>query len=151
MKRKLNHLWRHFIQIANNSRTIRFLIRSSMKKWGNVLIRSKICIWKLSQKLLWMAYPPNLLAVMLEYITVKFWRHFFFVSRIYQLLRKNSWLVKNIIGLHSVTKRIDDELFLYFKICILFYVDDTVNLAETPDDLRNVLNELRLYLYYEQW
>lgn len=58
---------------------------------------------------------------------------------------------KNIIGLHSVTKPIDDELFLYFKLCILFYVDDTVNLPETPDDLRNVLNELRLYLYCEQW
>lgn len=55
---------------------------------------------------------------------------------------------KNIIGLQSVTKPIEDELFMYFKPCIL-YADDTVILAKTPDDLQNALNEF--HLYCEQW
>lgn len=36
---------------------------------------------------------------------------------------------KNIIGLQSVTKPLEDELFMYFKLCILFYADDIVILA----------------------
>lgn len=41
--------------------------------------------------------------------------------------------------------------FCILKYVFFFYVDDTVNLPETPDDLRNVLDELRYYLYCEQW
>lgn len=54
---------------------------------------------------------------------------------------------KNIFGLQSVTKLIQFELvfFFYFKLCIMIYSDDSVVLAETPDDLQNGLNEFYSY------
>ena len=45
---------------------------------------------------------------------------------------------RNIIGLQSITDPID-ELLLYLKLCVIFYADDTVILAETPDDLQIAL------------
>ena len=56
---------------------------------------------------------------------------------------------RNVIGLQSITVPIEEELFLYLKLCVLFYADDTVILAETPDDLQIALNEFCLYC--EQW
>ena len=58
---------------------------------------------------------------------------------------------RNIISLQSlsITDPIEEELFLYLKLCVLFYADDTVIPAETPDDLQISLNEF--CLYYEQW
>ena len=43
---------------------------------------------------------------------------------------------RNIIGLQSITDPIDEELLLYLKLCVIFYANDTVILAETPDDLQ---------------
>ena len=56
---------------------------------------------------------------------------------------------RNIIGLQSITDPIEEELLLYLKLCVLFYADDTVILAETPDYLQIALNEFCLYC--EQW
>lgn len=42
---------------------------------------------------------------------------------------ENFLIDKNIVGLQSVTKPIEDELFMYLKLCILFYADDIVILA----------------------
>lgn len=93
-----------------------------------------------------MSYLPNFSAVMLEYAKVKNLSPFLFSLYINDL--EKFLIDKDIIGLQSVPKPID-ELFMYFKLCILFYADDTVILAETPDDLQNALNEF--HLYCEQW
>ena len=52
---------------------------------------------------------------------------------------------RNIIGLQSITDPIEEELLLYLKFCVLFYVDDTVILVETPDDLQIALNKFSKY------
>lgn len=52
---------------------------------------------------------------------------------------------KHITGLQSV---IEDELFLYLKLCNCFYTENTVILTETADDLQNALSEC--YSYGEQ-
>lgn len=53
-----------------------------------------------------------------------YWLH---ISDLYKF-----WIDKNIFGLQSVAKDIEDELFLYFKL-LIFHADDTVILAETPE------------------
>lgn len=58
-------------------------------------------------------------------------------------------LDKNIEGLKSISDAIENELFLYMKLFILFYADDTVIMAETAEDLQNALNEF--YLHCSQW
>ena len=52
---------------------------------------------------------------------------------------------RNIIGLQSITDPIEEGLLLNLKLCVLFYADVTVILAETPDDLQIALNEFCLY------
>lgn len=65
------------------------------------------------------------------------------------MISENFLLDKNIEGLKSISDAIENELFLYLKLFILFYADDTVIMAETAEDLQNALNEF--YLYCSQW
>lgn len=43
---------------------------------------------------------------------------------------------------------LEDELFLYLKLCNCFYTDNTVIFTETAEDLQNALSEC--YSYGEQ-
>ncbi|XP_061167256.1 uncharacterized protein LOC133176104 [Saccostrea echinata] len=56
---------------------------------------------------------------------------------------------RNIIGLQSITDAIEEELYVYLKLFILLYADDTVILAETDVDLQKALDDF--YLYCSQW
>lgn len=60
---------------------------------------------------------------------------------------ENFLLDKNIEGLKSISDAIENEIFMYMKLFILFYADDTVIMTETAEDLQNALNEF--YLYFE--
>lgn len=62
---------------------------------------------------------------------------------------KDYLLDKNITGLSTITEGIEKELFLYLKMFILFYADDTVILAESANDLQFALNEF--YRYCDTW
>lgn len=62
---------------------------------------------------------------------------------------ENFLLDKNIEGLKSNSDAIENELFMYMKLFILFYADDTVIMTETAEDLQNALNEF--YVYCSQW
>jgi hypothetical protein len=56
---------------------------------------------------------------------------------------------KNVVGLQSISSSIENELFLYLKLSVLFYADDTVIMAETADDLQKGLDEF--YVYCSRW
>jgi hypothetical protein len=44
-------------------------------------------------------------------------------------------------GLETVSNCIEDTLNIYLKLFALLYTDDTVLMAETHDDLQNILNK----------
>ena len=46
----------------------------------------------------------------------------------------------NIKGIDSISRDIENELIVYFKILILLYADDTILLSESKDDLQIMLN-----------
>ena len=48
-------------------------------------------------------------------------------------------------GLETVSNCIEDKLNIYLKLFALLYADDTVLLAETHDDLQNILNKFGEY------
>ena len=52
---------------------------------------------------------------------------------------------KNVLGIHSISNDIENELFVYFKLLVLFYADDCVILAESAVELQNALNEFKMY------
>ena len=52
---------------------------------------------------------------------------------------------KNVDGLQSISSSIENELFLYLKLSVLFYADDTVIMAETANDLQKGLDEFHVY------
>jgi hypothetical protein len=52
---------------------------------------------------------------------------------------------KNVVGLQSIRSSISNELFLYLKLSVLFYADDTVTIADTADDLQKGLDEFHVY------
>ena len=49
----------------------------------------------------------------------------------------------NAIGLISLTEDLEQELDTYLKLSILLYADDTVILAESSDDMQNLM----IYFY----
>ena len=51
----------------------------------------------------------------------------------------------NIKGIDSISRDIENELMVYFKILILLYADDTILLSESRDDLQIMLNEFSTY------
>jgi hypothetical protein len=51
----------------------------------------------------------------------------------------------NIKGIDSISRDIENELMVYFKILILLYADDTILLSESKDDLQIMLNEFSTY------
>jgi hypothetical protein len=48
-------------------------------------------------------------------------------------------------GLETVSNCIENKLNIYLKLFALLYADDTVLMAETHDDLQNVLNTFGEY------
>ena len=56
---------------------------------------------------------------------------------------------KNVLGIHSISNDIENELFVYFKLLVLFYADDCVILAESTVELQNALNEFKMY--FSDW
>jgi hypothetical protein len=48
-------------------------------------------------------------------------------------------------GLETVSKCIEDKLNIYLKLFALLYADDTIIMAETHDDLQNILNNFGEY------
>ena len=48
-------------------------------------------------------------------------------------------------GFETVSNCIEDKLNIYLKLFALLYADDTVLMAETHDDLQNILNTLGEY------
>ena len=55
----------------------------------------------------------------------------------------------NIKGIDSISRDIENELIVYFKILILLYADDTILLSESKDDLQIMLNECSTY--WKKW
>ena len=51
----------------------------------------------------------------------------------------------NLNGLETVSSCIDDTLHIYLKLFAILYADDTVLMAETHDDLQNILNKFGEY------
>jgi len=51
----------------------------------------------------------------------------------------------NIKGIDSISRDLENELMIYFKILILLYADDTILLSESKDDLQIMLNEFSTY------
>ena len=48
-------------------------------------------------------------------------------------------------GLETVSNCIEDKLNIYLKLFALLYAEDTVLMAETHDDLQNILNKFGEY------
>ena len=53
----------------------------------------------------------------------------------------------NVVGIHSISNAIENELLVYFKLLVLFYADDCVIMAELAEELQNALNELKIYCF----
>ena len=60
-----------------------------------------------------------------------------------------SYLVNKYNGLSNIhdiaTDIMDDNLVSYLKIYVLLYADDTILLAESPEELQAALNSMNLY------
>ena len=55
----------------------------------------------------------------------------------------------NVKGLETISKDIENELMVYFKMFILLYADDTILMSESNEDLQLMLNEFCDYC--KQW
>ena len=51
----------------------------------------------------------------------------------------------NLKGVESVSKDIEIELLVYFKIILFLYADDTILLSESAEDLQQMLNVFSTY------
>jgi hypothetical protein len=58
-----------------------------------------------------------------------------------QMLFENA----SLKGLETVSNSIEDKLNIYLKLFALLDADDTVVMAETHDDLQNILNKFGEY------
>ena len=56
---------------------------------------------------------------------------------------------QNIIGLHTISDEIENNLDIYLKLFILLYADDTALLAETANDIQTQLDAF--YEYCNLW
>jgi hypothetical protein len=71
----------------------------------------------------------------------KFISLFIFYSYQWFVLSKEFLTEKNVLQMYLFFHL--NELFLYLKLSVLFYTDDTVIMAETADDLQKALDEIR--------
>ena len=51
----------------------------------------------------------------------------------------------NIKRIDSISRDIENDLMVYFRILILLYADDIILLSESGDDLQIMLNEFSTY------
>ena len=62
-----------------------------------------------------------------------------------------SYLVNKYNGLSNIhdiaTDIMDDNLVSYLKIYVLLYADDTILLAESPEELQTALNQWIAWIY----
>ena len=72
-----------------------------------------------------------------------------FLFAIYMNDLEKYFLDKNITGLSTIGQELEDKLFIYLKLFILLYADDTVLMAESGDDLQNQLDWFCEYC--KQW
>ena len=63
------------------------------------------------------------------------------------MMLKTFWLKKNVTGLSTIEKGVEDELFVFLKLFILLYADDTVIMAESATDLQYALDSF----LYARW
>jgi hypothetical protein len=54
------------------------------------------------------------------------------------------FLTEKNVGLQSISSSVENELFLYLKLSVLFYADDTVIMIETAHDLQKGLDEFHV-------
>ena len=54
-------------------------------------------------------------------------------------------LTKYIVGLRSITAKLETEIEIYLKIFVMLYADDTILLAESAEDLQVQLNAFGEY------
>ena len=47
---------------------------------------------------------------------------------------------RNVNGLTSITEDFEIELYVYLKLFVLLYADDTVIMSESKEDMQNQLN-----------
>jgi hypothetical protein len=52
----------------------------------------------------------------------------------------------NVTGLPTISQDIENSMNVYINIFLLLYADDTVLMAETPEDLQKQLNIFHDYL-----
>ena len=72
-----------------------------------------------------------------------------FLFAIYMNDLEKYFLDKNITGLSTIGQELEDKLFIYLKLFILLYADDTVFMAESGADLQNQLDWFCEYC--KQW
>jgi hypothetical protein len=51
----------------------------------------------------------------------------------------------NVTGLLTISQDIENIINVYINIFLLLYADDTVLMAETPEDLQKQLNIFQIY------
>lgn len=103
----------------------------------------KICTWRLNQWLKWTVWWLISLHVMMELDKVNIYIHFFFslyINDLDMFLRE-----KGIVGLQSVSIKVNWGRINYLKLFILLYADDTVIMAVSARDLQHALNEFSVY------
>ena len=63
-----------------------------------------------------------------------------FLFAIYLNDLENFFVDKNITGLSTISQEIEEKLYMYLKLFILLYADDTVLMAESATDLQKQLD-----------
>ena len=56
---------------------------------------------------------------------------------------------ENVLGMNTISKDIEEKLGTLMKLFIILYADDTVIMAESPDQLQHALNKFKKYC--ETW
>ena len=74
------------------------------------------------------------------------YRHCFFnIFNLEDFLRQNG----NINGVFCASDNVNDTLYIFLKVFVLLYADDTVIIAESAEDLQNALTAYASYC--ETW
>ena len=55
----------------------------------------------------------------------------------------------NINGVSCASDNVNDTLYIFLKVCVLLFADDTVIITESAEDLQNALTAYALYC--ETW
>lgn len=108
----------------------------------------KTCKLVLNQKLVWtVLFCLNFFIVMLGTVKGKIY-HFLFFFLLYINDLERYLIVKGVQRLKELFQYIGDDLFIFMKLFLFFYADDTVILSKTQSGLQHWTN---FFVYCETW